>query len=38
VNYILSFFGINGPNWLTSPTYALVAIMIVSIWKGMGYI
>lgn len=37
VNYLLSFFGINGPNWLTSPVYSLVAIMIVSVWKGLGY-
>lgn len=37
VNYILSFFGIQGPNWLTHPTYALVAIIIVSIWKSTGY-
>ena len=37
VNYILGWFGINGPNWLSSPTYALVAIIIVSIWKSVGY-
>ncbi|MCE5344042.1 MAG: sugar ABC transporter permease [Eubacteriales bacterium] len=37
VNYILSFAGIQGPNWLTSPFYALVAIMIVSVWKSLGY-
>ena len=37
VNYILSFFGIQGPNWLTHRNYALVAIIIVSIWKSTGY-
>jgi multiple sugar transport system permease protein len=37
VNSFLGFFGITGIKWLASPTWALPAIMIVSIWKGLGY-
>ena len=37
VNYFLSQIGFRGPNWLNDPTWALVAIMIVSIWKGLGF-
>jgi len=37
VNSFLSIFGITGIKWLASPTWALPAIMIVAIWKGLGY-
>jgi multiple sugar transport system permease protein len=37
VNSFLGFFGITGIKWLASPTWALPAIMIVAIWKGLGY-
>jgi multiple sugar transport system permease protein len=37
VNTFLGFFGITGIKWLASPTWALPAIMIVAIWKGLGY-
>lgn len=36
-NYILSWFGIDGPNWLTNPNIALYSIIIVAIWGGIGY-
>jgi len=36
-NYVLSFFGIPAVPWLTSPDIALWAIIIMSIWKGLGY-
>jgi multiple sugar transport system permease protein len=36
-NYVLSFFGIAAVPWLTSPDIALWAIIIMSIWKGLGY-
>lgn len=36
-NYILSRFGINGPNWLQSNAWAMPAIIIMGIWKGTGY-
>lgn len=32
LNYILSLFGIDGPRWLNSPTWAPVAMVIASLW------
>jgi multiple sugar transport system permease protein len=37
VNTFLGWFGIHGPTWLASPYWALPAIILVSIWKGLGY-
>lgn len=37
VNSFLEIFGITGIKWLASPVWALPAIMIVAIWKGLGY-
>ncbi len=37
VNYFLSLVGIQGPTWLYEPTTALLAIVIISVWKDMGY-
>ncbi|MGZ7147902.1 carbohydrate ABC transporter permease [Bacillus sp. BC08] len=37
LNYMLSWFGIDGPNWLTNPNIALYSIIIVAIWGGIGY-
>jgi multiple sugar transport system permease protein len=37
VNTFLGLFGIRGIKWLASPTWALPAIMLVAIWKGLGY-
>ena len=39
LNYILQFIGvIDEPvHWLTSTTTALFAVMVVTIWKGIGY-
>jgi multiple sugar transport system permease protein len=37
LNYALSFFGIPAVPWLTSPDIALWAIIIMSVWKGLGY-
>ncbi len=37
LNYILSVFGIEGPLWLTSTTWAMPAVIITSIWKGLGF-
>ena len=36
-NYILSFFGIKNLGWLTDPSMALISIMIMSIWMGIGF-
>ncbi|MBL8967819.1 MAG: sugar ABC transporter permease [Spirochaetaceae bacterium] len=35
LNYLLSLFGIQGPRWLSDPTWAIVAIVIASLW-GLG--
>ncbi len=32
LNYLLSLIGINGPRWLTSQTWALPALIIMSVW------
>lgn len=37
LNYFLSLLGVKGPNWLTSEGTALTSIMIVAVWKGLGY-
>ncbi|MDD3278711.1 MAG: sugar ABC transporter permease [Lachnospiraceae bacterium] len=37
MNSILSFFGINGPKWLTDPSMVLTSIVIVSVWWNVGY-
>lgn len=37
INYFLSFVGIDAIAWLTDPKYSLLALMIMSIWKGLGY-
>jgi multiple sugar transport system permease protein len=37
VNEILRFFGFRGVRWLSSVTWAMPAIMIMSIWHGLGY-
>ena len=37
VNSFLGLFGITGIKWLASPSWALVAIILVAIWKGLGY-
>lgn len=35
LNFMLSFVGIDGPNWLGDPNLAIVAIIIASLW-GLG--
>jgi len=37
VNWALSLVGVDGPNWLTSQRWAMPAVMIVSVWKSLGY-
>lgn len=37
LNYALGWFGIKGPTWLTSTTWAMIGIMITSIWKSLGF-
>ncbi len=37
LNYVLGFFGINPIDWLGDPTWAMPAIILMSIWKNFGY-
>ena len=37
LNYLLSLVGIDGPNWLSSTTWAMPAVIITSIWRGLGF-
>jgi raffinose/stachyose/melibiose transport system permease protein len=36
VNESLALLGIQGPGWLTDPSYALVSVALVDVWKGVG--
>lgn len=36
INYFLSTIGIEGPPWLASTTWAMPAVIIMSVWKGFG--
>lgn len=37
INYFLSFFGIEPIAWLTDPKYAMSALVILCVWKTLGY-
>lgn len=37
INYILGLFGIDALNWLNSPEMAMPAVIIMAIWKGLGF-
>ena len=37
LNYLLNVFHIHSIGWLTDPKYAFYSVIIVTIWKGIGY-
>src|SRR5256714_10326467 len=37
INYLLSLVGITGPAWLADTRTAMPAVILMSIWKGLGY-
>ncbi|MDM8519802.1 sugar ABC transporter permease [Anaerolineales bacterium HSG6] len=37
LNYWMTFVGLDGPDWLTTKRWALVAVILVSIWKNLGF-
>ncbi|WP_082110276.1 carbohydrate ABC transporter permease [Demequina phytophila] len=37
VNQALDLVGIDGPNWLMDPTWSKPALIIMAVWKGLGY-
>lgn len=38
LNYLLSRIGIQGPIWLQDETWAMIAIIAVTIWKDIGFV
>jgi multiple sugar transport system permease protein len=37
INTVLSWIGVDGPAWLVSETWAMPALIVMSIWKGFGF-
>lgn len=37
LNYLVTRLGMESIGWLTDPNYALYSVIIVTIWKGIGY-
>ena len=37
INYVLkTLLGVSGPGWLTDPAWAMAAVAIMTVWKGLG--
>ena len=36
INQVLDLGGLDGPAWLTDPTFALLSVAFVDVWKGVG--
>ncbi len=36
INLALDFIGINGPDWLGNPNFAIYSVALVDVWKGIG--
>lgn len=37
LNYLLAFVGIDGPYWVSTPGFAIVAVAIVGLWSSLGF-
>ncbi|PZE87139.1 carbohydrate ABC transporter permease [Curtobacterium sp. MCBD17_032] len=37
VNWFLGLFGIDGPFWISTPGFALVAVSLVGLWSSLGF-
>lgn len=37
MNYFLGLFGVDPINWITDPKYSMLALVIMAIWKGLGF-
>jgi multiple sugar transport system permease protein len=37
LNFLLRQFDIRGPAWLSSPEWAMPAVMVMAVWRGLGY-
>lgn len=38
VNHLLNYLGVQGPEWLASPTWALISVMILDIWQATPFV
>ncbi|GAA0178841.1 sugar ABC transporter permease [Clostridium sediminicola] len=38
MNYFLSLIGVTGPAWLSDPKWAMISVIITSVWKDIGFI
>jgi raffinose/stachyose/melibiose transport system permease protein len=36
INQTLAAIGVQGPGWLTDPSYALLSVALVDVWRGVG--
>jgi multiple sugar transport system permease protein len=36
LNHVLGWFGVTGPQWLTNPSTAMVAVILVAVWTALG--
>jgi ABC-type sugar transport system permease subunit len=37
INSVLAHLGVHGPNWLGSPTLALPSIIVMAVWRNLGF-
>ncbi|MDK2946364.1 MAG: multiple sugar transport system permease protein [Geotoga sp.] len=37
INWFLGLFGINGPNWIGDPKWSMLAVIMLVVWKAVGY-
>jgi multiple sugar transport system permease protein len=37
LNYVLSFFDVEGPDWLSTTAWAMPALILMAVWKNFGY-
>lgn len=37
LNYFLGWFGVDAISWITDPQWSMTALIILSIWRGLGY-
>jgi multiple sugar transport system permease protein len=37
LNYLLGFAGVDGPYWISTPGFAIVAVAIVGLWSSIGF-
>jgi multiple sugar transport system permease protein len=35
-NWVLSWFGVRGPAWISDPSWAMTSVILMSVWKGIG--